>query len=60
MIDTEIKEVTGDISNQRLWIHGTIDIETTAMFVSNIKELEEYRETLINLRKQIYGGKINV
>lgn len=60
MVDAEIKKVTGDIANQKLWIQGTADIETTAMLVSNVKELEEYRETLFNLRKQIYGGKLDV
>ena len=59
MIDAEIKEVTSNISNQKLWMHGVTDVETVAMFVSNINDLEEYKEILFTLRKQIYGGKIN-
>lgn len=60
MIDNEIEEVTGAISNNRLWMHGSDTMEEAAMFQENIAELEEYKGTLFELRKQIYGGKIDV
>lgn len=60
MFDSEIKEVDGTISNNRLWAKGCDSAEDAAMFEDNIADLEEYKEVLLKLREQAVEGTINV
>ena len=60
MFDSEIKEVDGTISNNRLWAKSCDSAEEAAMFEDNIVDLEEYKEVLMKLREQAVEGTINV
>ena len=60
MLDEEIKEVEGSISNNRLWMLGSDDEDDMILFQSNINDLEEYKETLQRMRTQVMKGEFNV
>ncbi len=60
MLDEEIKEVEGSISNNRLWMLGSDDEDDMILFQSNINDLEEYKETLQKMRTQVMKGEFNV
>lgn len=60
MLDEEIKEVEGSISNNRLWMLGSDNEDDMVLFQSNINDLEEYKETLQKMRVQVMRGEFNV
>lgn len=60
MLDEEIKEVEGSISNNRLWMLGSDDEDDMVLFQSNINDLEEYKEALQKMRVQVMRGEFNV
>ena len=60
MLDEEIKEVEGSISNNRLWMLGSDNEDDMVLFQSNINDLEEYKETLQKMRYQVMKGEFNV
>ena len=53
MIDTEMKQVVGMISNEALWAHGSTTEEDAQMHTDNIADLEEYKELLLKMREQV-------
>lgn len=57
MLDAEMKQVAGMISNESIWAYGS---STPQMHIDNIKELEEYQEVLLKLREQVVEGELNV
>lgn len=58
MIDAEMKQVAGMISNEAIWTHGSSTKEDAQMHSDNISELEEYQETLLKLREQVVEGEL--
>lgn len=58
MIDAELKETEGSISNNKLWALGSQTAEEEEMFVGNIAELTELQDFLLRLREQVVEGKI--
>ena len=60
MIEGELKNVDGDISNNRVWQKGCSDEETTFMYEQNIADLEEYKEVLSQLKEQTENGGLNI
>jgi hypothetical protein len=61
MLDTEIEQVKGMISNEALWAHGSETEEQAQMHTENIENLEEYKQLLIEMQEQVNKeGKINV
>ena len=60
MVDTELEQVAGMISNETLWMHGSSDMEQTQMHVENIANLEEYKSLLLRMREQVVEGELNV
>lgn len=61
MIDNEIKETNGNISNNTLWAHGSETPEIAENFIQTISELEDYKQLLLTMKNQIESeGKINV
>lgn len=61
MLDNEITEVNGTISNNCLWLHSAEGTEEAEMFCENIASLEEYKSILLEMKKQVESeGKINV
>lgn len=59
-IDTELKEVEGDISNNKVWASGSDTHEEEMMFDDNIADLKEYKAVLLSLREQLVEGELNV
>lgn len=60
MLDEEIKEVEGTISNNRIWMLGSNNEDDMILFQSNIDDLEEYKEALHKMRTQVTRGEFNV
>lgn len=60
MIHREIEQVNGSISNHRLWIHSSETEEEVEMFLTNIASLEDYKETLLRMKKKIEEGDFTV
>ena len=60
MVDAELKETEGSISNNKLWMHGSGTQEEASMFEENIAELLELKDFLLNFREQIVEGELNV
>ena len=61
MVHREIEQVNGIISNNCLWLHSSEGTEEAEMFTANIASLEEYKSTLLKMKKQIEEeGHINV
>ena len=61
MVHREIEQVNGTISNNCLWLHSSASSEEAEMFASNIASLEEYKSTLLEMKKQVEEeGHINV
>lgn len=58
MIDAELKETEGSISNNKLWALGSQTAEEEEMFVGNIAELAELQDFLLRFREQVVEGKI--
>lgn len=60
MIDEELKQVTGMISNENLWMHGSDSREDQLIHMDNIADLEEYKELLLRMREQVVEEEFNV
>ena len=58
MFDSEIEEVNGTISNNRLWLVGCASTEEAIMYEENIVNLVEYRDVLKKLREQTKKGEL--
>ena len=53
MIDEEMKQVAGMISNETLWMHGSNTQEESQMHVDNLADLEEYKALLLRMRDKV-------
>lgn len=53
LYDTEIEEVKGTISNNKLLIYGAKDKSEEYMYAQNEMELREYLEVLGELKKEV-------
>jgi hypothetical protein len=60
MIDEEMKQVVGMISNETVWMHGSANEEESQMHVDNMADLEEYKNLLLRMREQVVEGELNV
>lgn len=60
MVQNEIEQVTGTISNNNLWMHSSETDEEVEMFAENIANLEEYKSVLETIYKRIEEGTFNV
>lgn len=60
MLDGELKQVVGMISNETLWMHGAEDTEQQQMHIENIANLEEYKEMLLKMREQVIEEELNL
>jgi hypothetical protein len=60
MVQNEIEQVTGTISNNNLWMHSSETDEEVEMFAENIANLEEYKSVLETIYKSIEEGTFNV
>ena len=60
MIDTELKETEGSISNNKLWMQGSDTQEEASMFEENIAELLELKDFLLNFREQVVEGEVTL
>jgi hypothetical protein len=60
MLDNEIEEVNGSISNELLWSQSSATAEEAEMFVDNIAKLTEYKAVLSKMREQVEEGTFNV
>lgn len=60
MIDNEMQQVVGDISNETLWANGSTTKEECQMHYDNVADLVEYQTLLLIMRKQIVEGEFNV
>ena len=60
MIDEEMKQVVGMISNENLWMHGSANEEESQMHVDNMANLEEYKALLLRMREKVVEEEFNV
>lgn len=60
MIDNEIKQVIGEISNNNIWLDICVTRDEQRTIIGNIVDLEEYLEVLRSLKKQMEEGELNV
>lgn len=60
MIDEEMKQVVGMISNETLWMHGSNTTEESQMHVDNLADLEEYRALLLRMRDKVVEEELEV
>lgn len=61
LLEREIEEVNGTISNNCLWLHSSKTEEEAEMFSANIASQEEYKQFLLNLKSQVEkGDTVNV
>ena len=60
MLDNEIEEVNGSISNELLWSQSSATAEEAEMFVDNVAKLTEYKAVLSKMREQVEEGTFNV
>lgn len=60
MVNSELEQTAGSISNNKLWMHGSDSPEQVAMFEQNIEELMELEDILKILREQIMEDTLNV
>jgi hypothetical protein len=60
MLDNEIEEVNGSISNELLWLQSSATAEEAEMFVDNVAKLTEYKAVLSKMREQVEEGTFNV
>lgn len=60
MVDAELKETEGSISNNKIWMHGSDTQEEASMFEENIAELMRLSKFLLKLREQIVEGELDV
>lgn len=60
MLDNEIEEVNGSISNELLWSQSSATEEEAEMFTDNVESLTEYKAVLSKMREQVEEGTFNV
>lgn len=60
MVDAELKETEGSVSNNKIWMHGSDTQEEASMFEENIAELLELKDFLLNFREQIVEGNLDL
>lgn len=60
MIDSEMREVVGAISNEMLWANGSDTEEQMQMHYDNVAELEEYKSLLLRMREQVVEEEFDV
>lgn len=60
MLDNEIEEVNGSISNELLWSQSSATEEEAEMFADNVEKLTEYKAVLSKMREQVEEGTFNV
>jgi len=60
MLERELKEVNGSISNNCLWMHSAETKEESEMFCENVASLEEYKTVLLHMQKKIEEGNFTV
>jgi hypothetical protein len=60
MIDEELNEVQGSISNNKLWMFAAADAEEVSMFSENLVDLEDYKKVLMKMRVQVNDGTFNI
>lgn len=60
MIDAELKETEGSISNNKLWSLGSKTEEETEMFEGNIAELAELQDFLLRLRELVVEDELEL
>lgn len=57
MFDRELEQIKGMISNETIWAASASYEEETAAHAENIRELEEYRALLKELREKVNNGE---
>jgi hypothetical protein len=60
MIEGELEQVRGMLSNENLWLLGSNTDEESQMHTENIANLEEYKTLLLKMKEQIEEDKFNV
>lgn len=60
MIDAEMRQVVGMISNESLWAHGSRSEEDFQMHVDNMADLEEYKALLLRMREKVVEEEFDV
>lgn len=60
MIDAELKETMGSISNNKLWMHGSDTQEEASMFEENLAELMELDRILMKLRELVVEDELEI
>lgn len=60
MVDAELKETEGSISNNQVWALAARSPEENYLFEENIEELIKLQNFLLKLREQIVEGELNV
>lgn len=58
MINNELQQVDADISNELIWARASLTKEDNAMFMENVASYNEYKELLLDLRKQVEEGEL--
>ena len=53
MLDNELRQVAGMISNEELWLLGSSDEEQRSLHEENLVNLGEYKYTLLRMRRQV-------
>lgn len=60
MIDAELKETMGSISNNKIWMHGSNTQEEASMFEENLAELMELDRILMKLRELVVEDELEL
>jgi hypothetical protein len=60
MIDTELEQVRGSISNNKIWLTGCVSPAEEVMFEQNIADYEEFKEVLLNMRKKVLNDELYI
>lgn len=60
MIDRELEDVKGNITNNEVWKQGSATEEEAQMFDENITDLEVYIEMLLELRENVEKGEASI
>lgn len=60
MINAELKETMGSISNNKIWMHGSNTQEEASMFEENLAELMELDRILMKLRELVVEDELEL
>lgn len=60
MIDAELKETMGSISNNKIWMHGSDTQEEASMFEENLAELMELDRILMKFRELVVEDELEL